>query len=423
MSDTPRAVAFALAALLLVAPLALASQSFELGEALAPSFGAADEVLLRAVDGAPAELVPLVEGGRLALLALRGVADATVLGASDGDAGAELGTPDAVGVEASGVAVERVAAPAVPIEVAGQSYEVATPGTSRTFWVPGADVPSLHAEVPAHDLDVGVPAVEVPPVQAETPALTVATPGIAVPDVRFETPPVAAGPQHHEVDLDALDLNVDELRGTLYVGPYQIPYALGPLDVGEDRLPEAVPRVFAADVPGGEALAAQEFIVVRGFALVAPQQHAVPGKSVAIPAVGPGLPAVPVGDAAVPGLDLDTPAYSLAPQQRTFAVQPQRIATPILPGASTETPEVVLLEQGAAVPGAAWAQELPRDADGFGYVGYGRGADSSLYPYACTAAIGCWRLADEVGPWVEAGDAALDAAAAALDGAVIARPG
>jgi hypothetical protein len=405
----------ALTALLLFAPLALAAQSLVLGEALAPAFDGLDGALLGMGAVLPAA-EPLLGAGRSGLGQVRGVADQSVVGAEDGDVGTHLGAPGAVGAE-HGLDGGPVGVPATPVGVGGHALEATTPSFARTVRAPGFQVPGHSASIPEQSVGLGVPAVRTPPVILTLPGASAGTPGLAVPDVEIASPPVDTPGVQEEADLDEADLNVQELRGTLYLGPHAVPYHAGPFGVGEDNLPEAVPRSWSLDVPARRWLPAQPLWMHRGGEVLASTQHEVPGQDVLVAPGAQVFPGVGGGSIVVPGLGLTTPGLAVPSQERSVIAPAHRIVTPVLPGASAEVPAVVLLEEGPAAPPLVVAE--PLGPEGLGYVGYGRAGDSSLYPFACTAGAGCLRLADLAGPWVRQGDAALDAAARALDGDLV----
>lgn len=418
-------LALASTAVLVTAPLAAASQSFGLGELLAPGFEAGLGFLTAVEASAPGELAPFLTAARDGVLALRGLADATRAGATDGALGSELGTPDAVGFEVPAQTLaERVAVPATPVSAGGGPVHVSTPPYELYLWAPGVRVPGIAFGTPAQSIPVEAPPLEVPTTTLATPEVTVDTPALAAPPLRLEGPGVGIEEQHLVLDLRQADLNIGHLRGTLYLGPYQVPYEAGPFQAGASSLPAEVARSFEASTPGAALLQPQVLVDAQAQPIVGARTYTVAAQEVQITSGGPLFPGYSGGEVSLPGLSLTTPGFQVLPEQQRWVRVPSHGATtPPLPGVSTRLPEIVLWDQPVGLPGAGMAEDAFGDLDGLGYFGYGRGDDSSMYPWLCTAAAGCLSLEPALGPWVEGADAALDAAAGQLDGPVVVRVG
>lgn len=420
-----RRAALALALVLLAAHAARADTAIGLGDLLAPGFGLGDSVLSGleglAAPGMPAAplaplILPAIDVGRLALQVLRAAADATVLGATDGDAGHVLGPPDAVGLETQErVLVDGVSIPAQNVTVPGRQVVIATPGVNRTVVTPPVGVPPLHYRTPAISVPIDVPAVRAPPVVVGP--VEVHTPPVTTPPVRVVTPPVVVPGQNASVDVSRLDVTVQQLGGTVYVGPHAVPYEVGPYTVGQSSLPEEVPRSASAGTPAVGVLPATTLVDEPARTLVEEQRVAVLPRTEVFPGAEV-FPGQHIATVEVPSQSVDTPGVQVLPSQRVpVVVPPLHVATVEVPSQTVSVPGMVVTEERVVLP--ATSNVAPVGGDDVGYVGYGLDDDSSLYPFVCTALVGCQHTEAQLDPWVEWADALLGEVADTVNGPVI----
>lgn len=413
---------------LLLAPTAAAEQQVSLLDLIGPGLGFLDGQLVDLGDLlAPTPFAPIaapaIELGRLLVEALRLFAQATVIGAKDGDAGSVVGTPESAGVVTEErILVDGVAVPGQEVSIQGQTIPVGTPGVNRTIVTPPIGVPSYRVTTPPIAVDVTVPPLGVPPVSVYVPGLTVSTPPVGTPAVQLRTPPIGLEAQEVVVDITGGDVTVQELHGTIHLGPAgSVPYSIGPTTVGQSLLPEDVPRQATAATPPVEVLPATTLVDEPARTLVEAQRVEVLEPQVVHLTEGqPLFPGQHVTRVSVPSQTIATPSVAPIPSQRVPVVVPgQHVTTLEVPGQTLSTPTIVVSEEQVVLPGVD--QQQPLGLGDLGYVGYGLQDDSSLYPYACTAVVGCMHSRQVLRPYVEYADAALDAAARLVDGDVIVR--
>lgn len=489
----------ALVALALLAPLAGASTELPIGQLVGDLIGG----IAGAFPAAPAApslppfpgarlLQPLVDAlfalldaahGRVlgGLRFLQGEAYKLVLGLSDGDAGSDVGTPDYVSYEVAPLelARERLAVPSLGVEVPALNLSLGTPGVQRNVSIPGVGTPPVEAELPSVQrsldtpglerrvvvdtpavdvprvaartppVDVEVPRVEIGPQSVRVPPLAVDVPRIEAPALNVSTPPVDVRDVNQSADVSGVSVGVQRVRGTLYLGPQNVSYDLGPYEVGVSQLPPEVPRrvdvvVPPQQVPPQTLLQRDAQVLVEGQRVVLSNGTEVPitrepialgGQRVslnstevvltegfqALPAMRPlnqtvQVPPQHVAELAAGGGRVAVPGVGLTPPVTVpLNVPARRVADVTTPGAGASTGEIVLHDGPVGVPGLSGVMDPLGDLDGLGYFGYGRDGDSSLYPYACTPVAGCVSSRGYLGFAVEAADCALDEAAARLD--------
>lgn len=428
-----RTLAAAFALLLTVPGLAVAQTQYGLGELLAPAFDGTDGLLLLLEDAsvgpaaplAPA-LLPLLDAGRVALGALRAVANATIVGATDGDAGSDAGTPDAVGVQsAERVVVDGVRVPGQNVTVPPKQIVVGTPGVDHTVHVPRVELPPRTVATPRIVANLSTPPVGVPGLTLRTPPVVAEVPPVATPPVRVATPPVGVAGQNLSADASGLALEVQRLRGTVYLGPLgSREYDVGPARVGAEMLPAEVPRRVEAATPPVEALPAMTLVDEPSRPVFGGHRVEVPAREVPLTQPIPLLPGRHVATLEVPAQRAETPGAVLYPgSQHQVQVPAQHVATLEVPGASHRVDEVVVTGERVVAPAFGHVADPFGDVDDLGYVGYGVQDDSSLYPFACTAVVGCAYGRTVAKPWVDYADAWADRAAATLDGELVVRVG
>jgi hypothetical protein len=365
-------------------------------------------------------LLPALDVGRLLLQVARGVAGATILGARDGDAGTQVGGPDAVGVQArERVVADGVAVPGQEVNVPGRSIPVGTPAVDRTIHVPPVGTPPITYRTPQVSIGLDTPPVGTPEVVVATPPVGIATPAVVVPGQRITTPPVGLAPQRVDLDASGLAVQTQELRGTVFLGPASVPYSVPAQRVGASDLPPGVPTSLRGETPALEVLPAQTH-TTEPIPVLGAQRVDVPGQEVARVPRTTLLEPQHLGEVVVPGQRVDVPGVRLL-DGRTERIQvpAQHVGVVETPAVQQRTDPVVVTEERIAFPGASHIVHPPGGDMDVGYVGYGLQDDSSLYPFACTALVGCVEGRTWLKPFVEYADARLDAAAATLDRGVV----
>lgn len=283
---------------------------------------------------------------RATVLALTALLAAAPLAAASQHALEELLAPLGLSHAAEG----DVAVPPQQVgsESPGASFD--TPGASHSVATPPVEVEGQRTLLPGQVMEMTIPRLGAPATALDVPGLVVELPAVERPPVRLETPTLVLPAQEHVVDVDPYDLNVREVRGTLAVGPYGIPYRAGPFDVGEDDLPPEVPRRHVVATPAATVFSGAPLVERPGAVVVESFTYQVEGAHIPLTPEYTLLNGGSAGQVAVPGMDIGVPGLSVPAQTRTITVPEQRHSTPPLPGVVVETPGVVVLESGRPEP-------------------------------------------------------------------------
>lgn len=406
--------------LIMVSAPVQAEEQVAVGQVLAPAFNVTLVGLDRADDVAPPAAQPLIDVGRNSVILVRDLADATILGATDGDIGSDAGTPDQYGaVTPRVIVVNGIKAPSYTVTVPERQVPVETPPVDRTIYVPGYTIPPRTYTIPDTTVVVRTPPVNVPGFTYTTPPVVVTTPPVSTPPVTVSTPPVDVAPTPLAADVTGLNVQLQSLHGQIHLGGFgSVPYETPAASAGEANLPPGVPRSVSYTVPGanvpGQDLAeapGQQWLPGMTFDLLGSRQVTVDGMEV--------LPGQEFYSVTVPGRTVNTPGYSVPPTQRQIHLPGMEVITVTVPGFSHTTDEIVFTEQTLILPPVSLIFNGFPALDDFGYFGYGFDDDSSMYPYVCGPVFGCFNSDSRLRGYVNLGDAVLDLATATVDGSIV----
>ncbi len=406
--------------LLLVSAPVQGEEQVSAGQVLAPAFDVTLVGLDTADALAPNAASPAIDIGRNSVILVRDLADATIIGASNGDIGSNAGSPNQAGAVTPPLTiVNGVTIPEYTVTVPPQEIDVATPPVDRTIYVPGINIPPRQYYIPERDVIVQTPPINTPSRTIYLPGVTVNTPGVSTPPVDLGTDPIETNPTPIDVDITGANVQVQSLSGEIFLGSAgSVPYSTPPAQAGEGNLPAGVPRGTTVTVPGVSVpgtsigyIEGRQWLQPYSFHVLNERQIHIQGREIA--------PGIHVMTVTVPGATVETPGYSRPGSYHDVHVPGFEIITITTPGESVTSEAIPLTDETLVIPSFSVILNGLQVLDNFGYFGYGYEDDSSMYPYLCGPAVGCVNSDTRLRTWVNYADARLDATAAMVDGALI----